>query len=108
VIPVKKKPQEKKTGIQRIPAGITYLAYKYKDIQSKYDGNLDKLQLFRKCKEVFDMFGPFLIPLWNELDAISVLDHWGNRKRDAVNLNLTTCWSKVLLEACLCLAEGYF
>ena len=37
------------------------LSYKYKDIQSKYVGNLDKLKLFRKRMEAFDMFDPFLI-----------------------------------------------
>ncbi len=31
------------------------LAYKYKDIQSKYVGNLDKLKLYRKRLEAFDM-----------------------------------------------------
>jgi hypothetical protein len=39
------------------------LSYKYKDIQSEYVGNLDKLKLFRKCMEVFDMFNPFLVPV---------------------------------------------
>jgi hypothetical protein len=38
------------------------LSYKYKDIQSEYVGNLDKLKLFRKRMEAFDMFDPFLIP----------------------------------------------
>ncbi len=62
------------------------LSYKYKDIQSKYVGNLDKLKLFRKCMEAFDMFDPFLIPTWIDPDAISVLDHWGNRKHDGIDL----------------------
>jgi hypothetical protein len=70
------------------------LSYKYKDIQSEYVGNLDKLKLFRKCMEAFDMFVPFLIPLWIEPDAISVMDCWGNRKKDGVDL--TKHWSKVL------------
>jgi hypothetical protein len=39
------------------------LSYKYKDIQSEYVGNLDKLKLFRKRMEAFDMLGPFLIPI---------------------------------------------
>jgi hypothetical protein len=30
------------------------LSYKYKDIQSEYVGNLDKLKLFRKCMEAFN------------------------------------------------------
>ncbi len=34
------------------------LSYKYKDIQSEYVGNLDKLKLFRKRMEAFDMFDP--------------------------------------------------
>ncbi len=38
------------------------LSYKYMDIQSEYVGNLDKLKLFTKCMEAFDMFDPFLIP----------------------------------------------
>ncbi len=62
------------------------LSYKYKDIQSKYVGTLDKLKLFRKRMEAFDMFDLFLIPLWIEPDAISVLDCWGDRKKDAVDL----------------------
>jgi hypothetical protein len=39
------------------------LSYKYKDIQSKYVENLDKLKQFRKCMEAFDMLDPFLIPI---------------------------------------------
>ena len=36
------------------------LAYKYKDIQSEYVGNLDKLKLYKKCLEAFDMLSrPF-------------------------------------------------
>ena len=50
------------------------LSYKYKDIQSEYVGNLDKLKLFRKHMEAFDMFDPFTIPLWIDPDVISVLD----------------------------------
>jgi hypothetical protein len=60
------------------------LSYKYKDIQSKYMGDLDKLT--RKCMEAFDMFDSFLIPLWIEPDAISVLDCWGGWKKDAIDL----------------------
>ncbi len=40
------------------------LSYKYKDIQSGYVGNLERRKLFRKCMEVFDMFDPFIVPLW--------------------------------------------
>jgi hypothetical protein len=40
------------------------LSYIYKGIQSKYVGNLDKLKLFRKCIEAFDVFDPFLIPTY--------------------------------------------
>ncbi len=40
------------------------LSYKYKDIQSKYVGNLDKLKLFRKRMEAFIMLNPFLIPTY--------------------------------------------
>jgi hypothetical protein len=36
--------------------------------------------------EVFDMFDPFLIPTWIDQDAISVLDRWGNRKHDGIDL----------------------
>jgi hypothetical protein len=72
------------------------LSYKYKDIQSKYVGNLDKLKPFRKCMEVFDMFDPFLILTWIDPNAISVLDCWDNRKHDGINL--TKHWSKLLLE----------
>jgi hypothetical protein len=35
------------------------LSYNYKDIQSKYVGNLDKLKLFRKCMDLFDIFDLF-------------------------------------------------
>ncbi len=35
------------------------LSYKYKDIQSEYVGNLDKLKLFRNCMEAFDMLDLF-------------------------------------------------
>ncbi len=62
------------------------LSYKCKDIQSKYVGNLDKLNLFRKRMEVFDMFDSFLIPTWIDPDAISVLDCWGDRKHDGIDL----------------------
>jgi hypothetical protein len=72
------------------------LSYKYKDIQSKYVGNLDKLKLFRKCMEAFDMFDLFLIPTWIDPDIISVLDCWGDRKHDGIDL--TKHWSKLPLE----------
>ncbi len=60
------------------------LSYKYKDIQSEYVGNLDKLKLFRKRMEAFDMLDPFLIPTWTDPNAISVLDRWGDRKTDVI------------------------
>jgi hypothetical protein len=72
------------------------LSYKYKDIGYEYVGNLDKLKLFRKCMEAFDMFDPFIISPWIEPDAISVLDPWGNRKH--YGIDLTKHWSKLLLE----------
>jgi hypothetical protein len=62
------------------------LSYKYKDIQSEYVGNLDKLKLFRKRMEAFDMLNPFLIPIWTNPIAISVVNRWGDRKREVVNL----------------------
>jgi hypothetical protein len=72
------------------------LSYKYKDIQSKYVGNLDKLKLFRKCMEAFDMFDPFLIPTWIDPDTISVFDCWGDRKHDEIDL--AKHWSKLTLK----------
>jgi hypothetical protein len=72
------------------------LSYKYKDIQSEYVGNLDKLKLFRKCIEAFDMLDPFLIPIWMNSMAISIVDHCGDRKSEAVNL--TKHWSKISLK----------
>jgi hypothetical protein len=72
------------------------LSYKYKNIQSEYAGNLDKLKLFRKCMEAFDMFNPFIVPLWIDPDTISVLDRWGDRKANGINI--TKHWSQVLLK----------
>jgi hypothetical protein len=72
------------------------LSYKYKNIQSEYVGNLDKLKLFRKPMEAFDMFDPFIIPLWIDPNAISVLDRWGDRKANGIDI--TKHWSQVLLE----------
>ncbi len=72
------------------------LSYKYKDIQSEYVRNLDRLMLFRKHMEAFDMFDPFLITTWIDPDAISVLDCWGNRKHDGIDL--TKHWSKLSLK----------
>ena len=72
------------------------LSYKYKDIQSKYVGNLDMLKLFRKRMEAFDMFGPFIFPPWIDPDAISVLDCWGDRKTNRIDI--TKHWSQVLLK----------
>ncbi len=72
------------------------LSYKYKDIQSEYVGNLDKLKLFKKCMEAFDMFDPFLITTWIDPDAISVFDCWGGTKHDGIDL--TKHWSKLLLK----------
>jgi hypothetical protein len=70
--------------------------YKYKDIQSEYVGNLDELKLFRKHMEAFDMFNPFLIPVWIDPHAFSVMDRWGDRKSNVIDL--TKNWSKVSLE----------
>ncbi len=72
------------------------LSYKYKDIQSEYVGNLDKLKLFRKRMEAFSMFDPFIIPLWIDTHTISVLDYWGNRKQDGIGM--MKHWSQVLLK----------
>jgi hypothetical protein len=46
--------------------------------------------------DAVDKFDPFLIPTWIGPDAISVLDRWGDRKHDGVDL--TKHWSKLLLE----------
>jgi hypothetical protein len=72
------------------------LSYKYKDIQSEYVGNLDKLKLFRKCMEAFDMLDPFLIPIWMNPMAISIVDCWGDRKSEVVDF--TKHWWKISLK----------
>ncbi len=59
-------------------------------------GNLDKLKLFRKCMEAFDVFDLFIIPLWIDPNAISVLDCWGDRKANGIDI--TKHWSQVSLE----------
>jgi hypothetical protein len=46
--------------------------------------------------EAFDMFNPFLIPVWIDPHAFSVMDHWGDRKSNAINL--IKHWSKVSLK----------
>jgi hypothetical protein len=70
------------------------LSYKYMDIQSEYVGNLDKLKLFRKFMEAFDMLDPFLVPIWMNPMAIIVVDRWGDRKSEVVDL--TKHWSKII------------
>ncbi len=45
------------------------------------------------------MFDPFLIPLWIELDAINILDHWGDGKKDVVDLT-KHCSKASLIQAC--------
>jgi hypothetical protein len=62
------------------------LAYKYKDIQSKYMGNLDKLKLFLKRLVAFDMLNPFMVPSWIEPNAISKMDRWGDRVLELIDL----------------------
>ncbi len=58
------------------------LSYKYKDIQSEYVGNLDKLKLFRKRMEVFDMLDPysFLSGKIQWLLALSIVGETGRVK----------------------------
>ncbi len=46
--------------------------------------------------EAFDMFDPFLVPTLIDPDAISVLDCWGNRKHDGIDLKKH--WSKLSLK----------
>jgi hypothetical protein len=72
------------------------LSYKYKDIQSEYVGNLDKLKLFTKQMEAFDMLNPFLISIWMNPMAISLVNHWGDSKSEAVDL--TKHWLKISLK----------
>ena len=72
------------------------LSYKYKDIQSEYVGNLDKLKLFRKRIVAYDMYNPFMVPTWINPNAISVLARWGDRTAEAVDL--FKHWSTVSLE----------
>ncbi len=42
------------------------------------------------------MLGPFLIPIWTNPMAISIVDRWGDRKSEVVGL--TKHWSKISLE----------
>ena len=75
------------------------LAYKYKDIQSEYVGNLDKLKLYRKRLEAFDMLSPFYIPELIDPHAFSVNDRWGDRMTGCADL--TKHWSQIsLAHAC--------
>jgi hypothetical protein len=66
----------------RTKNAVGELSYKYKDIQSEYVGNLDKLKLFRKRMEAFVMLNPFLIPIWMNPMAISVVDRWDDQKSE--------------------------
>ncbi len=52
------------------------LSYKYKDIQSKFVDNLDKLTLFQQHLEAFDMLEPFLIPVL--IDLYKLISNIGN------------------------------
>ncbi len=72
------------------------LAYKYKDIQSKYVGNLDKLKLYKKRLKAFDMLSPFYIPEWIDPQAFRVNDRWGDRRNGAVDV--TKHWLKISLK----------
>ena len=72
------------------------LSYKYKDIQSEYVGNLDKLKLYRKRLEAYDMLSPFYIPELIDPHAYSVNDRWGDRMTGCVDL--TKHWSQISLE----------
>jgi hypothetical protein len=72
------------------------LAYKYKDIQSEYVGNLDKLKLYRKRLEASDMLSYFYIPELIDPHAFSVNDRWGDRMTGCVDL--TKHWSQISLE----------
>ncbi len=72
------------------------LAYKYKDIQSEYVGNLDKLKLLRKLMIAYDLYNPFMVPLWIEPQAIGVMNRWGDRGSDSIDL--LKHWSQVSLE----------
>ena len=44
--------------------------------------------------ETFDMFDPFIFSLWIDPDTISVLDSWGDRKQDGIDMK--EHWSQVL------------
>ena len=72
------------------------LAYKYKDIQSEYVGNLDKLKLYRKHLEAFNMLSLFYNPELIDPHAFSVNDRWGDRMTGCVDL--TKHWSQISLE----------
>jgi len=72
------------------------LAYKYKDIQSEYVGNLDKLKLYRKRLEAFDMLSPSYIPELIDPHAFSVNGSWGDRMTGRVDL--IKHWSQISLE----------
>ncbi len=56
--------------------------------------------------EAFDMLDSFLIPTWTDPNAISVLDCWGDRKVDVIDL--TKHGSKVSLEHVCAWQKGYF
>jgi hypothetical protein len=44
----------------------------------------------------FDMLNPFMVPSWIEPNAITVMDQWGDRVLESIDL--TKHWSTVSLE----------
>jgi hypothetical protein len=60
---------------------------KYANLQSKYAENLAKIKTLKKRMDPWDMVSPFIIPdLVDPYYALSVEDHWGDRKLIGVNL----------------------
>ena len=59
---------------------------KYAYLYSKYAGNLTKIKHFKRHMDDWDLTGPFVIPALIDPSALSVEDHWGDRKTTGVNL----------------------
>jgi hypothetical protein len=59
---------------------------KYTNLQSKDAGNLAKIENFKCHMDAWDMSDPFVIPMLNNPDAISLEDCWAERKSTGVHL----------------------
>jgi hypothetical protein len=79
---------------------------KYANLQSEYAGNLAKIKNFKWHMDAWDMSDPFVIPQLIDPYALSVDNHWAERK--TTGIHPLKNWGKLTLHQCCAWQHDFF